>query len=62
VNNSASTLQVKGGSQVSTGTFGAGKGGNLTVDVQVKVSLVYSSEMWHLIKQVISPQQEQVLS
>ncbi|MBD2607489.1 filamentous hemagglutinin N-terminal domain-containing protein [Scytonema hofmannii FACHB-248] len=34
VNISASTLQVKGGSQVSTGTFGAGKGGNLTIDVQ----------------------------
>ncbi|MEH2329870.1 two-partner secretion domain-containing protein [Nostoc sp.] len=34
VNISASTLQVKGGSQVSTGTFGTGKGGNLTVDAQ----------------------------
>ncbi len=34
VNISASTLQVKGGSQVSTGTFGAGKGGNLTIDAQ----------------------------
>ncbi|MEA5626056.1 S-layer family protein [Nostoc sp. UHCC 0251] len=34
VNISASTLQVKGGSQVSTGTFSAGKGGNLTIDVQ----------------------------
>ncbi|WP_375452945.1 filamentous hemagglutinin N-terminal domain-containing protein [uncultured Nostoc sp.] len=34
VNITASTLQVKGGSQVSTGTFGTGKGGNLTVDAQ----------------------------
>ncbi|WP_445627707.1 two-partner secretion domain-containing protein [Nostoc sp. DSM 114167] len=34
INISASTLQVKGGSQVSTGTFGTGKGGNLTIDAQ----------------------------
>ncbi|MCC5661334.1 filamentous hemagglutinin N-terminal domain-containing protein [Nostoc sp. XA010] len=34
INISAKTLQVKGGGLVATGTFGAGKGGNLTVDAQ----------------------------
>ncbi len=34
INISANTLLVQNGAQVGTGTFGAGKGGNLTVDVQ----------------------------
>ncbi|WP_171976968.1 filamentous hemagglutinin N-terminal domain-containing protein [Brasilonema sennae] len=34
VNISASSLRLEGGAQVFTGTFGAGKGGNLSVDAQ----------------------------
>ena len=34
VNISASTLKVEGGAQVSVGTFGTGKGGNLIVNAQ----------------------------
>ncbi|MDV2997295.1 MAG: hypothetical protein N4J56_007000 [Chroococcidiopsis sp. SAG 2025] len=44
VNISASSLRLEGGAQINTITFGAGKGGNLTVNASSEVQLIGTSK------------------